>query len=82
MNSKKLLLAESTILLYESNDKIPVTTKERECIKDRFGEVGCSFAKDKKSGKYFCYTHRARSKFYDSLEKIPKSVVKFISSTS
>lgn len=78
---KKLYLFESSLLLHEAKDKIPVTTKERELIKKKFGKVGCSFAKDKKNGKYYCYTHRARSKFYDSIDDIPSSVVKFISST-
>lgn len=32
-------------------------------------------------GKYFAHTHRARSKSYDSKDKIPVSVLKFIEST-
>lgn len=32
-------------------------------------------------GKMFVYTHRARSKFYDSIEEIPQKTKKFIAST-
>jgi hypothetical protein len=69
------------LLNEKSNDHFPISTKEREEVKQRFGDVGCSFAKNK-DGKYFCYTHRARSKFFDSILDIPKKVVQFISSTS
>jgi hypothetical protein len=61
-------------------EKIPLTTKERQIAKAKFGEVECSFAKDKDG--YYAYTHRARCNSYPSVDKIPKSKVKFISSTS
>lgn len=73
-------LAEACLLL-EANDKVPLTPKERQQVKDRFGEIGCSVFKTKE-GKYFCCTHRARSKAYDSIDKMPKKTVEFISSTS
>ena len=60
--------------------KIPLTTKEREEVRDKFGEdLECSFARDEDG--YFCYTHRARSKSYPSVSKIPKDRVEFIGST-
>lgn len=61
--------------------KNPLTSKEREEVRKRFGEVECSFAKNEK-GEYFCYTHRYRSKFYKSIAEIPVREVKFVSSTS
>ena len=70
--------------LFESKiDKIPLTSEEYKQVKEKFGDdaSGCSFAKNKENNKYFCYTHRARSNFYDSINDIPKDKVKFISST-
>ena len=32
-------------------------------------------------GEFFIHTHRARSKYYDDLGKVPKSAQKFITST-
>lgn len=61
-------------------DKKPLTTKERQIAKEKFGDVGCSFAKDKDG--YYAYTHRARCSSYPSVDKIPKTRVAFISSTS
>lgn len=40
---------------------------------------GCSLGADKNG--FFCYTHRARSKSYESPEKIPQKDVEFIEST-
>jgi hypothetical protein len=59
--------------------KKPISAKERQEIKTRFGNPGCSFAKDNQG--VYCYTHRARSKSYESVSKIPKSKVKFVEST-
>lgn len=59
--------------------KTPLTTKEREQVRNKFGKPGCSFAKDGQG--VYCYTHRARSKSYPSVSKIPKRIVKFIEST-
>ncbi len=46
---------------------------------------GVSAAEEMKHGKglgrFFIYTHRCRSKAYDSLDKIPEKTIKFISST-
>ena len=68
-------------ILLEQMDKEPLTTKEREEVNGRFGKQQCSFAKNK-YGKFFAYTHRARTKFYDKISDIPHDKVKFISSTS
>ena len=42
-------------------------------------KYGCSVGKDDKG--YFAYTHRARSKSYESKDKIPVKDLKFIDST-
>lgn len=63
-------------------EKVDLTPAERDAVKAKYGEVGCSFFKNAKNDKYFCTTHRARSKFYDSPTDIPMDTVKFISSTS
>jgi len=64
----------------KENKKQPLTPKERKEVKERFGDdLECSFAKD--DDGYYCYTHRARSKSYLSISKIPKSKVEFIGST-
>lgn len=69
-------------ILLEQMDKIPLTTKEREECKARFGnDYGCSIAKNKR-GEFFAYTHRARTKFYPTIAALPKDKVKFIASTS
>jgi len=65
---------------------------EKRLVRKRFGTpLKCSFAFDQ--GKYrkkkrqennpgyFCYTHRARSKGYPSIDKIPINTYKFIQST-
>jgi uncharacterized protein YgiB involved in biofilm formation len=67
--------------LMEKLEKIPLTTKEREECKERFGEIQCSIAKNNR-GEFFAYTHRARTKFYPSIAALPKEKVRFISSTS
>lgn len=64
----------------KKKDKIPLNAKERKEVRTHFGDdLECSFAKDKDG--YYCYTHRARSKSYPSIAKIPKSKVEFIGST-
>lgn len=40
---------------------------------------GVTLAKDKDG--FFCYTHRAASKRYKTINAIPKSVIEFIEST-
>lgn len=60
-------------------DKERLSPDEREEAKRLFGNVGCTFGKERDG--YYCYTHRARSKAYPSINKIPKSVVEFIDST-
>lgn len=57
-----------------------LTPAERVIAKQRFGDVGCSFGRD--DDGVFAYTHRARSKSYPDLYKLPKDKVAFISSTS
>ena len=78
----KRIQNESENIFEGSIEKIPLTPSEREAVKEKYGNVECSFAKNKANGKYFCYTHRARSKFYDSPTDIPADVVRFISGTS
>jgi hypothetical protein len=57
-----------------------ITPEERQQVKSLFGDKSsCSFAKDEDG--YYCYTHRARSDSYPSIDKIPKSKVEFIGST-
>ena len=68
------------IVVEAISKKIPLTSVERSQVKNKFGSnPGCSFAKDK-DGCY-CYTHRARSKSYPTINQIPKGRVKFIEST-
>lgn len=57
-----------------------LTPEDRKEIKKRFGETQCSFGKDKEG--YYCFTHRASSKYYETIDKIPKKDVDFVSSTS
>lgn len=56
-----------------------LTSSEYSEVHERFGDVGCSFAKDKDG--YYCYTHRARSKSYPTIAEIPQDKVDFIVST-
>lgn len=66
--------------LIETKSK-KLTTDEYEQIKKRFGaDRECSIGKDDKG--YYCYTHRARSDSYETIDKIPMKDFKFISSTS
>lgn len=64
----------------ESEDR-SLTAEEKAIADKRFGEVECSIMYREGEG-YFAKTHRARTGFYDSLEKLPKGKVKFVSSTS
>ena len=67
--------------LTEESDKSPLTPEERSEVKSYFGDnLECSFAKNKQ-GQYYCYTHRARSKYYNKISDISKSKVEFIGST-
>lgn len=83
---------EDTILSFTNPDDIifesksdtkdrSLTPEEKAIADKRFGEVECSIMYREGEG-YFAKTHRARTKFYDSLEKLPKDKVKFVSSTS
>ena len=68
-----------------------LTKVEQRLVRKRFGQnLGCSFAFDqgkyrkarrKKGNGYFCYTHRARSPGYPTVDKIPKEKYRFIVST-
>lgn len=65
----------------KNKEKTYLTPEERKQVQDRFGKnPQCSFFKD--DDGYYCYTHRARSKSYPSIAKIPKSKFEFIESTS
>jgi len=44
-----------------------------------FSNKGCDLGADKNG--FFCFTLRARSKSYESPDKIPQKVIKFIEST-
>ena len=81
LNDNQLMLVESTLFLNEANkvDKDPLSSKERAEINKKFSKIECSFAKHK--GQFYCYTHRARSKFYDNISDIPQKTVDFINST-
>lgn len=62
-------------------ERLPISDEEQSAVNKRFGnDTECSFAKDKDG--IYCYTHRCRSKSYESVDKIPKDKVKFVSSTS
>jgi hypothetical protein len=72
------------MILYKKGGKItkvPLSQAEYAEIKARFGEIQCSIGKTDK-GEFYAYTHRARSKFYPSIQALPKDKVEFISSTS
>lgn len=57
-----------------------LTPEERKIADERFGEISCSIMWNKHG--YFATTHRARSDYYPTLEKLPKAKVAFVSSTS
>jgi hypothetical protein len=64
-----------------SSKKESLTPTDYLQIAKRFGKNrGCSFGKDSKG--FYCYTHRARSKSYISIDDIPEKEFKFIESTS
>lgn len=72
------LLDEKLLGIIEGKEYL--TKDERGQVHKRFGDkLECSFAKDKNG--YYCYTHRARSKSYKTIDSIPKSDVEFIGST-
>ena len=82
LNEKQILLKENSLFLTESKkDKVPLTPNERKEIKERFGTIQCSIGKTG-DNQFYAYTHRARTKYYDSIQSLPKDKVKFISSTS
>lgn len=62
--------------------KIKLTSAENKKANELFGtfhERGFSISKDKDG--FYIHTHRARSKSYKSLSRIPAKVIKFIKST-
>lgn len=71
------LLLEELENLNERGDKIVLSPEEMKEVKERFGEIHCWIFKDK-NGKYYANTHRVRSKSYDSIQDIPKDVIKSI----
>jgi len=69
-------------LLQLADKKIHLTPEEYAEVDKRFGDESkreCSFARDKDG--YYCYTHRARSKSYETISKIPFKDYNFICST-
>ena len=77
---------ECVTLFEESSKKIDeetersLTPEEKKEVDERFGDVECSIMKDKHG--YYAKTHRAWSGHFDSISKLPKGKVKFVSSTS
>lgn len=76
---------ECVSLFEESSKKIDkktersLTPEEEKEAQERFGKRECSIMKDKYG--YYAKTHRAWSGHYDSIAKLPKGKVKFVSST-
>ena len=67
-------------ILSENNSQ-KLTSDEYAQIEKKFGkDRGCSIGKDDKG--YYCYTHRARSKSVETINKITKKDYDFICSTS
>jgi hypothetical protein len=78
-------IAESTDVrnyreILEKSDVTPLTADERKQAKAKFGNYGCTIAKNKQ-GQVFAFTHRSRSSYYPSIAALPKDKVKFIAST-
>jgi hypothetical protein len=65
-------------ILSEQMEKFPLTADERAQCKAKFGNYGCTIAKNGR-GEFFAYTHRARSKFYPSIAELPKEKIDLIS---
>jgi len=69
-------------LILESSSKSYFDNIPCKGIKEKKGfSCGFSRRRSEKDKPYFIYTHRARSKGYKSLDKIPTSVINFIDST-
>lgn len=49
--------------------------------KENGGKFSVSCGQENNTKKFFVYTHRARTKAYDSISNIPLSRIKFIEST-
>ena len=68
----------------EASESKPEKSQNVPCkgIKEKKG-FSCKeeLFRGKPTGKFFITTHRARSKSYDSFDKIPQSVINFIDST-
>lgn len=75
---------EPKTVLTEASESKPEKSKNVPCkgIKEKKG-FSCKeeLKRGKPTGKFFITTHRARSKNYDSFDKIPQSVINFIDST-
>jgi hypothetical protein len=59
--------------------KHTVVRKPISFLKKTTKSKGVTLAKDKNG--FFVYTHRARSKSYSTIDKIPTQVIEFIEST-
>lgn len=85
-NDANIELPETTDIISESASskkkkvEIPITSDEYSLYYSKFGKTSCSLSHHKEG--YFVKTHRCRSKYYESIDKIPVSAVKFVSSTS
>ena len=80
MNWYKTSQISLTALKKEETGKMPLNSEELKQVREKWGkDRECSFAKDEDG--YYCYTHRARSESYPSIDKIPKTRVEFIEST-
>ena len=72
-------IVKEVITESKSKEKHRPTSDEYKQLKQKFGKYGVGWAKDKKG--IYCYTHRARSDSYKSIDKISEKQVKFIDST-
>jgi len=75
---------ENKTVLTEASESKPEKSQIVRCtgIKEKKG-FSCKeeLKRGKPTGKFFITTHRARSKSYDSFDKIPQSIINFIDST-
>jgi uridine kinase len=62
-------------------ERVSLTEEERAAVEAKYGKNHVLFAKDGKSGKYYCAA-RATSKLYDSPTDIPMDAVRFVASTA
>lgn len=80
--------AEAALLVLEAPGSEPCTQEERKQLWERFpfvapkdGSTGGGVSLKRDKGGLFVHTHRARSKSYPSVSKLPETAVRFIEST-